>query len=310
MATKSNPSLIKRFTGRGGKARFIEALRNQDLVAQNQQIAMALAGVATRQQLPANQLIVAQGGFDTEIYFILSGSVSITANGRVVATRTAGDHFGEMAMLDTTASRSATVCTLEPTVVAKVSESKFTPIANANPELWRRISVALANRLKERNKFHNPPRSEPVIFIGSSSEGLAIATAIHRCLQRCPYVPKLWTQGVFECSQTTIEDLMRATRQTDFAILVLTADDVTRSRGRTKPAPRDNVIFEMGLFMGALSRERTYIVAPKGLDFKIPTDLLGVTTLPFHRRPGRSLVRNLQPVTSQIRKLVTKHGPI
>ena len=66
----------------------------------------------------------------------------------------------------------------------------------------------------------------------------------------------------------------------------------------------------MGLFMGAISRERTYIVAPRGLDLKIPTDLLGVTTLPFQRRRGRTLARNLQPVTRQIRKLINKYGPI
>ena len=310
MATKSSPTLIKRFTGRAGKARFIEALRSQELVARDPQIAQALTAAATRQEFPANCEIFAQGGFDTDIYFILSGSVSITANGRLVATRAAGDHVGEMAMLDTTAARSATVRTLEPTVVAKVTESRFSRIANAHPDLWRRTAGALASRLKERNKFQTPPRSEPVIFIGSSGEGLAVAKAIHRCLQRYPYVAKLWTQGVFECSHTTIEDLMRATTQTDFAILVLTADDVTRSRGRAKPAPRDNVIFELGLFMGALSRERTYIVAPKGLDLKIPTDLLGVTSLLFQRRRGRTLPRNLQSVTRQIRKLINKYGPI
>jgi CRP/FNR family cyclic AMP-dependent transcriptional regulator len=310
MAVKSSPTLMKRFIGRAGKARFFEALLSQDLVARDQRIAQALAGVATRQELPANHELVSQGGFDTDIYFILSGSVSITVNGRLVATRAAGDHVGEMAMLDTTATRSAAVRTIEPTVVAKVPEAKFSQIADANPDLWRRTARTLAFRLKERNKFQAPPRSEPVIFIGSSIEGLSIAKAIHCCLQRRPYVAKLWTEGVFECSQTTIEDIIRATKQTDFAVLVLTADDVTKSRGSRKPAPRDNVIFEMGLFMGALGRERTYIVAPNKLDLKIPTDLLGVTALRFHRRRGRTLARNLQPVTKRIRELIEKYGPM
>src|ERR1039458_3835770 len=113
-------------------------------------------------------------------YPILSGSVSVRANGRLVATRRAGNHFGEMAMLDTTARRSATVSTLEPTVIARVQEHKFTRIANACPDLWRCLAVALAARLRERNKFQAPPRAEPVIFIGSSGEGLTIAEAIHR----------------------------------------------------------------------------------------------------------------------------------
>ena len=38
----------------------------------------------------------------------------------------------------------------------------------------------------------------------------------------------------------------------DFAILVLTADDLVASRDVLSTAPRDNVLFELGLFMGGL----------------------------------------------------------
>jgi len=310
MATKSSPGLIQRFTGRAGRVRFIEALRGQEIVAGNQRVAHALATAATRQEFPANREILTQGNSDNDICFILSGSVSVRANGRPVATRRAGNHFGEMAMLDTTATRSATVSTLEPTVIARVPEHKFTRIANVCPDLWRRLAVALAARLRERNKFQAPPRAEPVVFIGSSGEGLTIAEAIYRSFKRQPFVPNLWTNGVFECSRTTIESLIQATSQSDFAVLVLTADDVTRSRGATKPSPRDNVLFELGLFMGALRRERTYIVAPQGVSIKIPTDLLGVTYLPFRRRRGRTLARNLQPVIRVMCNLIKKYGPV
>jgi predicted nucleotide-binding protein len=215
-----------------------------------------------------------------------------------------------MALVDTTAVRSATVRTREATVVAKVCESQFTRIANKHPSLWRRMAVALAKRLRERNKFQTPPRTEPVIFIGSSSEGLSVAKCIQKYLLRHPFVPRIWSDGVFECSKTTIEDLMQITKETDFAVLVLTPDDVTKSRGKNKPSPRDNVVFEMGLFMGALSRERTYIVAPRKLDIKIPTDLLGVKCLLYQKRRGRSLARNLQPVSRDLSRLISKHGPM
>lgn len=307
---KSSPSLIQRFNGRGGKRRLIDVLRNQFLVAGNQEIAVRLAKHATPHELGANRLLLEEGNSDNDLYFVLSGSVSVKVSGREVAKRVAGEHVGEMAMLDTTALRSATVHTVEPTVVANVSESAFSRIANKHPELWRRVALALASRLRERAKFHTPPRTEPVIFVGSSTEGLEIAQSIHRYLRRFSFVPRLWSDDVFECSKTTIEDLMRATRETDFSVLVLTADDVTRSRGRKKPSPRDNVIFELGLFMGALNRDRTYIVAPKSADLKIPTDLLGLTLLQFRRRRGESLARSLQPVLRALRKLIHKHGPI
>jgi predicted nucleotide-binding protein len=258
---------------------------------------------------PGQDLII-QGQCDDDIYFILSGSVSVIVNGRNIATRKAGEHVGEMALIDTTARRSATVKTLEPTVAAKVTERGFARTANKYPELWRRIAVVVAQRLRERNKFLPVPRSESAIFIGSSSEGLPVAEAIHRYLSRFPFVPRLWSEGVFECSSTTIEDLMQITRETDFAVIVLTPDDVIKSRGRRKVSPRDNVTFELGLFMGALARNRTYIVTPKGLDIKIPTDLLGVTCLKYKKRRRASLARCLQPVLRELRRLIQKYGPI
>jgi len=310
MSKKSSPTLAKRFSGRGGRDRLIDALRNQFLIGGDQEIAREVARHTYIQHLSANDELITEGAPDNEIYFILSGSISIHINGRQVATRAAGEHVGEMALLDTTALRSATARSIEATVVAALKEARFTPIANRHPSLWRRMALALAKRLRERNKFHIAPRTEPVIFIGSSGEGLNVAKKIQRNLNRLPVVANLWSQGVFECSKTAIEDLMRVTKQTDFAILVLTPDDVTKSRGKTSASPRDNVIFEIGLFTGSLSRERTYVVASKSTNLKIPTDLLGVTCLLFQRRRGQSLTRSLQGVFRSLKSLISKYGPI
>ena len=103
---------------------------------------------------------------------------------------------------------------------------------------------------------------------------------------------------------------MAAAEQCDFAVLVLAADDVTVSRGSRKAAPRDNTVFELGLFMGALSQTRTYIVAPRPLDIKIPTDLLGVTLLTYQRKRGQSIARAMLPVTRDLMRLIEKHGPM
>jgi predicted nucleotide-binding protein len=215
-----------------------------------------------------------------------------------------------MTLLDTTSVRSATVSTLERTVVAKVTEPAFTGIADKFPDLWRRMALALAIRLRERSKFHKSPRTQPAVFIGSSSEGLPIAESIAKCLRRFPCVPKLWSNGVFECSEISLESLVRATAESDFSVLVLTSDDTTRSRGKDKPSPRDNVIFELGLFMGALGRTRTYIVAAVKGNLKIPTDLLGLTVLFVRPQRGVALNRRLQPTIRQLRNMIRKHGPI
>ncbi len=67
----------------------------------------------------------------------------------------------------------------------------------------------------------------------------------------------------------------------DFAVLVLTPDDVTESRGASQLSPRDNVLFECGLFMGRLGRERAFIVCDKSTKLKLPSDLAGVSLIPY-----------------------------
>ena len=130
----------------------------------------------------------------------------------------------------------------------------------------------------------------PKIFIASSSEGLGVARTVHGLLQQQlddNAEVNLWTWE-FELSTTYIEELERASRETDFAILVLTPDDVTTSRESAKPAPRDNVVFELGLFIGSLGRERCILVHEQGQDLKLPTDLLGVNLATFRRPAGRT----------------------
>jgi len=89
----------------------------------------------------------------------------------------------------------------------------------------------------------------PSIFIGSSSEGLEVARSLRTQLNNDAEVT-LWNEGVFTLSQGYLEALANALPRFDFAVLVFSADDQVESRGVTQIAPRDNVMFELGLFMG------------------------------------------------------------
>jgi hypothetical protein len=88
-----------------------------------------------------------------------------------------------------------------------------------------------------------------------------------------------WDQNVFEPGGYALDSLLRVADACDFAVLVATPDDVTSSRGQEAPSARDNVILEFGLFLGRLGRERTYLLATG--DLRLPTDVLGVTRLPY-----------------------------
>ena len=311
MATKKENQSVTahRFSGRGGYARFVDAIAEQFVVAGDRNVAERIARKSEIKTYLPNDDLMIQGGEDTDLFLILGGSVQILVNGREIGRRHAGEHVGEMALLDIHALRSATARALERTVTARISEHDFARIATKVTNLWRRLALTLAQRLRERSKFHAAPRELPAVFIGSSTEGLEIAECVYSCLRRWAVVPRLWAEGVFECSKTTIEDLIREAGSTDFAIIVLTADDMTRSRGNSKPSPRDNVLFELGLFMGALSRERTYILAPHGLELKIPTDLLGLTFLTYrkHRRIG--LANAMRKPLKILKRQIEKYGP-
>jgi hypothetical protein len=84
---------------------------------------------------------------------------------------------------------------------------------------------------------------DPTLFIGSSSEGLPVAENLQLVLDEyCEAT--VWNQGVFGLSETGIGSLQKAARSYDFAVLVLTADDLLRRRENVRPVARDNVLFE------------------------------------------------------------------
>lgn len=117
---------------------------------------------------------------------------------------------------------------------------------------------------------------KPAVFVGSSSEGLEFARAIRSLLVDDAEV-KVWREGTFGVSDVTVEALLNALPRFDFAVLVLSPDDLTVSREQRSASPRDNVIFELGLFMGRLGRSRTFMVRPRDGDLKLPSDVAGVT---------------------------------
>ena len=135
-------------------------------------------------------------------------------------------------------------------------------------------------------------RKRPSVFIGSSSEGLKIAKALQVLLDQA-YEVATWSQGGFGLSQGTLESLVGALDQFDFAILVLTPDDLVSSRNVSGAAPRDNVLFELGLFMGGLGRDRTFIVYDRTAQLKLPSDLAGVSAATFEPHSSGNLQSSL-----------------
>src|SRR5437870_1702955 len=104
---------------------------------------------------------------------------------------------------------------------------------------------------------------KPKIFIGSSSEGLKVARLATELLSD-KTLPTLWENDIFLPGTITLEILEEQLAQHAFALLVATPDDILLKRQGVLTTLRDNVLFECGLFMGALGRRRTFLFAPKG----------------------------------------------
>ena len=300
--------MISRFCGKEGRNRLISALRKQIIIHDNETLSRELADQAELLQFEPGEELIVQDSVDNEIYFILAGRLAIVVNGREVAIRYSGQHVGEMALIDPSARRSASVFAIEQTVVAKTSEASFHLLANKYPRVWQLIAEELCARLRQRNRLIDSTNPRPVLFIGSSKESLPIARVIQSNLDYDDFVVRLWTDGVFGASQFPIIELEKRIREADFAMLVLGPDDEVLSRDERSDAPRDNVIFELGLSMGALSHARTFMIIPRECDIKIPTDLLGLTPMTYKSGDRNDLASSLGPVCDQLRRIVNEVG--
>lgn len=301
-------SVLARFQGADGRRRLAGLLQAQAVVGGDAALARKIAEVAAVRELLPGKILIKQKSATNDLFLIVSGTFRVFVNGREVASRQAGQHVGEMVIIDPSLRRTATVIASERSVVAQVNEKTFLSWADKDPRLWRALAAELCQRLNERRKFHAEPNSKPILFIGSSKEHLAIAEALASGLPKGIASVTLWSDGVFGASKFPIEDLETQIGIADFAVLVVGPDDRVISRGKASDAPRDNVVFELGLFMGALSRSRTFVLAPRGRKIKIPTDLLGLTTLQFDpNAPKRAQM--VRPAIDELTKIIAKMGP-
>lgn len=150
-------------------------------------------------------------------------------------------------------------------------------------------------------------KRKPFIFIGSSSEGKKFAEALQVNLNDdCE--SQIWHQGLFGLSDGTLETLIKSLDQFDFGIFMITGDDLVESRGTESKAPRDNVIFELGLFLGNLSRERVFIVVDESAKPKLPSDLAGISVATFIPPVRGNLFTSLGPASTVIKTEIAKNG--
>jgi Predicted nucleotide-binding protein containing TIR-like domain len=150
--------------------------------------------------------------------------------------------------------------------------------------------------------------NKPRIFLGSSGKQEKLLQALTRGLEDVAHVEP-WTTS-FNPGTGTLERLLELTREVDFAAFAFARDDWTSAGQPATPAtesgqasPRDNVVFEAGLFGGALGMRRTFILHASGA--KLPSDLLGLTCV---RYGGSTTPSEMKAVNEKLRKAIESEG--
>ena len=149
---------------------------------------------------------------------------------------------------------------------------------------------------------------KPRIFLGSSGKQAKLLQALTRGLENIAHVEP-WTTS-FNPGTTTLERLLELTREVDFAAFVFAQDDWTsntspasESAAPGQAAPRDNVVFEAGLFGGVLGMRRTFILHANGA--KLPSDLLGLTCV---RYANATAAAEIKVINEKLRTAIESEG--
>jgi Predicted nucleotide-binding protein containing TIR-like domain len=148
----------------------------------------------------------------------------------------------------------------------------------------------------------------PRIFLGSSGKQAKLLQALTRGLEDIAHVDP-WTTS-FNPGTTTLDRLVELTHQVDFATFVFARDDWTTASPAASPAPgagqdspRDNVVFEAGLFGGVLGMRRTFILHAHGS--KLPSDLLGLTCIRYGDATSGS---EMKAINQKLRQAIENEG--
>jgi hypothetical protein len=137
------------------------------------------------------------------------------------------------------------------------------------------------------------------VFIGSSVEALPVANEVKTYLSRWADCT-MWNDDVFTFNTSYFDTLLKSLSFYDLGILVATADDFTTSREKLFDAPRDNVVLEFGLFLGALGPRKVLFLRQDGT--KLPSDLFGISSPTFPAEKGDARSSALRHICARIKR--------
>ena len=152
--------------------------------------------------------------------------------------------------------------------------------------------------------------SKPKIFVGSSTDGLEYAEAVQRIInsKKLNYDVDIWIDVFGKDNSTNIEVLETALKTYEYSIFIFSPDDTIKlsNTDEEKKIPRDNVIFEYGLFMGKNGRPNTFFIVPENWkDLRILSDIEGLNRFSYTENENKDSA--VRPKCTDILKAIQKN---
>lgn len=287
---------------------MVEALRTQRLIGNNPVLAEQFALAGELLVLEPGTKLIEQGGWDTDLYFILAGAFDVFINSQKKATRGASEHVGELASLSAGRARTATLVAASESAVLRVSQATVKELVGDDAEFWRTAANIVAERLDQRNLEVGSANDKPRIFVISAKEGLDVARQVRSELDSEEIHVYIWNKGTFGISEYPISDLEDAIEAADYTVAVVRPDDTLISRGEASKAARDNVHLEYGISIGKLGRVRSILLVDADRKLRLPSDLAGLTSVRYRATDRAEMERTVAVACDEIRSHVEQHG--
>ena len=283
---------------------IVEALLRQRLVRSDRDLAQKLAEAGQIAEYAAGAVLIEQGSWENDLHFILAGEFEVLVNGQHKQTRIAGEAVGELAGLNRSRPRTATVKATKGSLVLSIGLTELNQIVGTDVDFWKATADAVADQLDHRNQEVGAANEHPRIFVISSKEGLPVARQVRQNLDADEMPVYLWDHGTFAVSEYPISSLEDAIERADFTIAVAKADDILVLRGESSKVARDNVHFEYGISVGRLGRERSFLLVEADAEIRLPSDLAGLTTLRYQGGDQDKIERSVAKACDQARQRI------
>ena len=131
-----------------GRVPLFEGLSEKEL--------SAVANAVKERRYDTGDAIVSEGEGGVGYFVIAEGTARVEAHGQRVATLGPGASFGEVALLDDSGRRTASVIAEAPIRAFALTSWQFTPLLEQHPQIAIKVAKMLARRLRETEERQAP----------------------------------------------------------------------------------------------------------------------------------------------------------